>query len=290
MAVGVFPCLASGCGGGADTGAWHLRCNKTRITTTARTLPAVIPAKADPATLFDSFRRHANQSNQQRPLSSRPRGMTRQKQSPQNPTRSHRTRRPRLLRRYGCLLAPARTRSRVCCRRGAKRCASTTASKRAANLRRALHAGLSGEQFALPDAVATLRRVRQRAHDGEIVCVSASDPLNLAGTVLAGDKVPRLPGARVAYRDGVPVAALVAGEITSFAKLSSDDTNAVRRQLLRTPEPSAIAAFRDAGLMPSLAFTPTAARRAAIPTPPARSSMQHTAASPAHQASRTAPR
>jgi ATP-dependent Lhr-like helicase len=104
-------------------------------------------------------------------------------------------------------------------------------------------AGLSGEQFALPDAVATLRRVRQRADDGEIVCVSASDPLNLAGTVLAGDKVPRLPGARVAYRDGVPVAALVAGEITSFAKLSSDDTNAVRRQLLRTPEPSAIAAF-----------------------------------------------
>ena len=73
--------------------------------------------------------------------------------------------------------------------------------------------------------------------------MSASDPLNLAGTVLAGDKVPRLPGARVAYRDGVPVAALVAGEITSFVELPSDDANAVRRQLLRAPEPSAIAAF-----------------------------------------------
>jgi ATP-dependent Lhr-like helicase len=96
-------------------------------------------------------------------------------------------------------------------------------------------AGLSGEQFALSDAVATLRRVRQRAHDGEIVCVSASDPLNLAGTVLAGDKIPRLPGARVAYRDGVPVAALVAGEVTMLADLPPDDRAAVHQRLLHEP-------------------------------------------------------
>lgn len=75
-------------------------------------------------------------------------------------------------------------------------------------------AGLSGEQFALPEAVAALRGVRQRAPDGSWVCLCGADPLNLVGSVLAGDKVPRLAGSRVLYRDGVPVARRVAGEIT----------------------------------------------------------------------------
>src|SRR5690606_19402945 len=74
-------------------------------------------------------------------------------------------------------------------------------------------AGLSGEQFALPEAVTALRQVRRTPPDGELLALSASDPLNLAGTVLPGSKVPRLPGARVLYRDGIALAALVAGRI-----------------------------------------------------------------------------
>ncbi|MDG6348960.1 DEAD/DEAH box helicase [Luteimonas sp. 8-5] len=97
-------------------------------------------------------------------------------------------------------------------------------------------AGLSGEQFALPEAVAALRQVRKQAPDGELLVLSASDPLNLAGTVLPGSKVPRIPGARVAYRDGVALGALVAGEVGLFVPLSPDDERKVHKALLREPD------------------------------------------------------
>ncbi len=67
-------------------------------------------------------------------------------------------------------------------------------------------AGFSGEQFALPEAVGLLREVRRRRADGELVTISAADPLNLLGIVLAGTRVPARPGNRIVLRDGVPVA------------------------------------------------------------------------------------
>ena len=73
-------------------------------------------------------------------------------------------------------------------------------------------AGLSGEQFALPEAIPLLRDVRRRQHDGSLVCVSGIDPLNLCGTLLPGDKVPALAGNRVLFRDGLPVATMAAGK------------------------------------------------------------------------------
>jgi ATP-dependent Lhr-like helicase len=72
-------------------------------------------------------------------------------------------------------------------------------------------AGLSGEQFALPEAIPLLREMRRRSHDGSFVCISAVDPLNLCGTLLAGAKVPALAANRVLFRDGVPVGTSVAG-------------------------------------------------------------------------------
>lgn len=73
-------------------------------------------------------------------------------------------------------------------------------------------AGVAGEQFALPEALALLREVRKRPLAGELLAVSAVDPLNQLGTLLPGSKVPALPGNRILYRDGVPLAALVAGK------------------------------------------------------------------------------
>ena len=73
-------------------------------------------------------------------------------------------------------------------------------------------AGVSGEQFALPDAVKALRDTRRAPVSGEWVAISAADPLNLVGTLLPGAKIPALTGNRVLYRDGVAVGALVAGE------------------------------------------------------------------------------
>ena len=95
--------------------------------------------------------------------------------------------------------------------------------------------GVVGQQFALPEAVAALRSVRKRAHDGAMIVVSAADPLNLLGGIVAGDKVPRQPGARLLWRDGLPLASFVAGEFKPLPGLAASEEHAVRMALLRDP-------------------------------------------------------
>ena len=43
--------------------------------------------------------------------------------------------------------------------------------------------GLSGEQFALPEAIEAVRHVRRTPPSGELIVLSACDPLNLAGVL-----------------------------------------------------------------------------------------------------------
>ena len=62
----------------------------------------------------------------------------------------------------------------------------------------------SGEQFALPEAVGELRRIRRAARSGRILTLSAADPLNLTGIVTAGDRVSSAAAREVVYRDGEP--------------------------------------------------------------------------------------
>ncbi|MGE4408440.1 Lhr family helicase, partial [Pseudomonas sp.] len=94
-------------------------------------------------------------------------------------------------------------------------------------------AGVAGEQFALPEALGLLREVRKRPLSGEWLAVSAVDPLNQLGTLLPGDKVPALPGNRILYRDGVPLAARVAGKPQLLAELDEAGQGEVRRRLGR---------------------------------------------------------
>jgi ATP-dependent Lhr-like helicase len=65
--------------------------------------------------------------------------------------------------------------------------------------------GFVGEQYALPDAVDELRRVRRSGRSGELVRISAADPLNLVGIVVPGARVPAVRSNSVVYRDGLPV-------------------------------------------------------------------------------------
>jgi ATP-dependent Lhr-like helicase len=63
--------------------------------------------------------------------------------------------------------------------------------------------GLIGEQFALPVAVESLRASRHRQPSGETITLSASDPLNLVGILVPGERVPAISGRFVTFRDGV---------------------------------------------------------------------------------------
>ncbi|MFY1665301.1 DNA glycosylase AlkZ-like family protein [Pseudomonas sp. Pseu.R1] len=94
-------------------------------------------------------------------------------------------------------------------------------------------AGLAGEQFALPEAIPLLREVRKRPLDGSLTGVSGVDPLNLAGTLLPGAKVPAVVGNRLVYRDGVPIAAIIAGKPQYWGELEAGVMLQVRDRLFR---------------------------------------------------------
>ncbi|WP_425595001.1 Lhr family helicase, partial [Pseudomonas citronellolis] len=94
-------------------------------------------------------------------------------------------------------------------------------------------AGLTGEQFALPEAVGLLREVRRREKDGEYLVLSAVDPLNLAGTLLPGSKVAAVAGNRVLYRDGAALGALIAGKPVLWAELPAEEMAKARELLIR---------------------------------------------------------
>jgi ATP-dependent Lhr-like helicase len=81
--------------------------------------------------------------------------------------------------------------------------------------------GLSGEQFALPEAIGLLREMRRRPHDGRMVSLSASDPANLLGSVLPGERIARVPGNRVLFRDGVPIATWVGEHFNELVPLDA---------------------------------------------------------------------
>ncbi len=97
-------------------------------------------------------------------------------------------------------------------------------------------AGVTGEQFALPDAIATMRAVRRQPPDETLVCLSASDPANLLGTVLTGPRLPRVAGSRVLYRDGLAIGTSVSGQIELLVPLEPAQARAATRALALDPQ------------------------------------------------------
>jgi ATP-dependent Lhr-like helicase len=93
--------------------------------------------------------------------------------------------------------------------------------------------GLAGEQFALPEAIPLLREVRRRPHDGSLIAVCGVDPLNLAGTLLPGAKVPALASNRLVYRDGLPVAAEMSGKQVFWGELEQSVSAEISHKLIR---------------------------------------------------------
>ena len=80
-------------------------------------------------------------------------------------------------------------------------------------------AGVSGEQFALPEAIGLLRALRKSQPDMQLVTLSAADPLNLQGILTPGSRIAAFTANRVSFRNGLPLAALEGGEVR---KLSED--------------------------------------------------------------------
>ena len=96
-------------------------------------------------------------------------------------------------------------------------------------------AGMSGEQFALPEAIDALRAVRRDSGKVDWAAVSGADPLNLVGIITPGDKLAAISNNRLLYRNGVPVAIMAQGEIQFLEELQKSEMQQARDVLLRRP-------------------------------------------------------
>jgi ATP-dependent Lhr-like helicase len=74
--------------------------------------------------------------------------------------------------------------------------------------------GFSGEQYALAEALDVLRHVTRSERKGELVRLSAADPLNLSGVVLPGKRVPAVRTNGIVLRDGLIAPVAGTGEAT----------------------------------------------------------------------------
>ena len=64
--------------------------------------------------------------------------------------------------------------------------------------------GFTGEQFALPEAVADLRFVRRQPRNGQKITLNATDPLNLTGPILGTPRIPAVRTRQFTLCDGLP--------------------------------------------------------------------------------------
>jgi ATP-dependent Lhr-like helicase len=104
-------------------------------------------------------------------------------------------------------------------------------------------AGISGEQFALPEAVGMLRAIRREGAHESMISVSAADPLNLVGIVIPGSRVTSHTSNRILYHDGVPTAVLESGETKFVVELSRAMEWKAKAALMRKATPPQLRSY-----------------------------------------------
>ncbi|MDQ3473177.1 MAG: ATP-dependent DNA helicase, partial [Acidobacteriota bacterium] len=104
-------------------------------------------------------------------------------------------------------------------------------------------AGISGEQFALPEAVGLVRSIRRAPAVETMNSVSAADPLNLVGIITPGGRITAHASNRVLYRDGAAVAVLEAGETRFLVELSRAAEWKAKAALLRKATPPVLRTY-----------------------------------------------
>jgi ATP-dependent Lhr-like helicase len=98
--------------------------------------------------------------------------------------------------------------------------------------------GMSGEQFALPEAVGQLRSIRRLQGGSQLIGLSAADPLNLTGIITPGERIPGLTSNRILYRDGVPILAREAGAVRSLVSDLEPSADLVHALVRKTSTPA----------------------------------------------------
>ncbi len=98
-------------------------------------------------------------------------------------------------------------------------------------------AGATGEQFALPDAVAALRECAKRADDSGVLRIAAVDPLNLVGSVLPGVRIAAHSNQHIALLGGEAVAIKQGADIQFLKSLDTPTSLRVRTAIIGSLTP-----------------------------------------------------
>jgi len=91
--------------------------------------------------------------------------------------------------------------------------------------------GVSGEQFALPEAIGLLRSTRKAEATGELIVINATDPLNLIGILTPGARVTSITANRILLKDGLPIAGLEGGQIIPLDGSADVNNSAIEQSL-----------------------------------------------------------
>ena len=109
-------------------------------------------------------------------------------------------------------------------------------------------AGVAGEQFALPEAVGALRKIRRRGENDALIAVSAVDPVNLMGVLLPGERIAAKLGNRILLRGGLPVAVQSGDELREVEALDPELAWQAKTLLARRRRPASFAPPASRGL------------------------------------------
>jgi ATP-dependent Lhr-like helicase len=97
---------------------------------------------------------------------------------------------------------------------------------------------VAGEQFALPEAVGALRKLRHGADSDELIPVSAVDPVNLASLLLAGERITATLSNRIIFNNGLPVAVQSGDELQFLRELDPELAWQAKMLLTRKRRPA----------------------------------------------------
>ena len=109
--------------------------------------------------------------------------------------------------------------------------------------------GCSGEQFARPDALALLRKQKKEPRDLPPVVISATDPLNLVGILLPGERIPALHTNRILFKNGLPIAKQLNGVTTFLSETDPTTENLLTHRCLSYKGPAKSLEEMEAGVM-----------------------------------------
>jgi ATP-dependent Lhr-like helicase len=132
-------------------------------------------------------------------------------------------------------------------------------------------AGISGEQFALPEAVGMLRAIRRAgtgamdfgfrspghlqespvasglpssdAAQESLISISAADPLNLVGVITPGGRITAHTSNRILYRNGEPITVLESGEARFLVELTRAMEWKAKAALMRKATPPQLRSY-----------------------------------------------